>query len=86
MRLHQWDGRSGRTWFGLRARSAPLAVASVRDAAPGALVEHCADDLPKRVCRSCARGFDKRLGGRSRWWWRRAGGGKWLAIRLIPAT
>lgn len=82
MKLHLWDGRSGRTWCG-RGHSPGLAVARVRDVKPGKLVEHCADDLPQIVCGGCKRGMDRRIP--RGWWWRRTGCGKWLALRLIPA-
>jgi hypothetical protein len=56
-----------------------MAVAKVREVKAGILVEHCADDLPKRVCGRCSRGFARRF--RRRWWWKRVGGGKWLAAK-----
>ena len=45
----------------------------------GEVVEHTGDDLPAVVCKRCACSLTKRL--RS-WWWRRVGGGKWLAMRV----
>ena len=82
MKLHLWNGHGGRTYCG-RSSSPRLAVARVRPVPAGKLVEHCADDLPQIVCARCASGLTRRL--RRGWWWRRVGGGKWLAMRLHPA-
>ena len=80
-RLHLWNGHNSRTWCG-RGYSPGLHVAKVVTVTAGKLVEHCGDGLPDRVCGACRRGMDRRL-GRGRWWWKRVGGGKWLARRIF---
>ena len=79
-RLHLWNGHSSRTWCG-RSYSPGLHVAKVHKVKAGRLVDHCGDRMPDRVCRSCHRGMNRRL-GLGRWWWKRVGGGKWLARRI----
>ena len=78
MRLHLWDGRGSRTYCG-RAWSPGLEVARAIPVKDGEVVEHTADDFPAVVCKRCSRSLTKRL---RRWWWRRVGGGKWLAMRV----
>lgn len=83
MKLHLWDGQSSRTFCG-RGYSPRIAnsLAKVRKVDKGILVEHCADNLPEIVCGTCLKVLTKKLGWG--WWWKRVGGGKWLAMSLRP--
>ena len=78
MRLHLWNGRGSRTYCG-RTWTPRLEVARACPVKDGEVVEHTADDLPAVVCKRCTRSLTKRL---RRWWWRRVGGGRWLAMRV----